>query len=174
MTVREAIARRSSTRGFTPEPLTEEELNAILEAGLQAPTATDRQEIHFTVLHDGDPVLAELEREKNRLYGISPEKKFYYGAPAVVILSGEKDFHWSGIDAGIAVQSMALTAEALGLGSLIIGCVNDALRGEREKEFAEKLRFPENYEFLIAVAVGHKAVTKQPHTYDREARVTEL
>lgn len=106
MTVREAIARRSSTRGFTPEPLTEEELNAILEAGLQAPTATDRQEIHFTVLHDGDPVLAELEREKNRLYGISPEKKFYYGAPAVVILSGEKDFHWSGIDAGIAVQSM--------------------------------------------------------------------
>lgn len=92
----------------------------------------------------------------------------------MVILSGEKDFHWSGIDAGIAVQSMALTAEALGLGSLIIGCVNDALRGEREKEFAEKLRFPENYEFLIAVAVGHKAVTKQPHTYDREARVTEL
>ncbi len=44
------IEKRSSTRGYTEEPLTETELNALLQAGLQAPTAANKQEIHFTVL----------------------------------------------------------------------------------------------------------------------------
>lgn len=174
MTVKEALAGRSSTRGYTAEPLTEGELAALLNAGLQAPTATNRQEIHFTVLSGGDPRLSEIEEEKNRLYGISPEKNFYYDAPTVVLLSGEKEFRWSSVDAGIAVQSMALMAEALGLGSLIIGCIHDALRGAREKEFSRKLAFPENYKFQIAIAFGHKAVAKEPHTYDEGARVTKL
>ena len=174
MTVQNALAGRSSTRGYTAEPLTAEELSALLAAGLQAPTATNRQEIHFTVLKGGDCRLAEIEEEKNRLRGISPEKNFYYDAPTVVLLSGEKGFRWSAIDAGIAVQSMALAAEALGLGSLIIGCIHDALRGAREREFAKMLAFPENYEFEIAIAVGHKAISKEPHTYDEGARVTML
>ena len=76
MTVQQAISRRSSTRGYTADPLTEAELTAILDAGLQAPTATNRQEIHFTVLHGGDPLLAQIEGEKNRLRGITPEKNF--------------------------------------------------------------------------------------------------
>ncbi len=69
---------------------------------------------------------------------------------------------------------MALAAEALGLGSLIIGCIYDALRGEKKDYFAKALRFPEQYEFEIAIAFGHKAVEKDPHTYDAEAQVTHL
>ena len=46
----ETIEKRSSTRGYTPEALSDTELEALLRAGLQAPTATNRQEIHFTVL----------------------------------------------------------------------------------------------------------------------------
>lgn len=41
--VMEVIKKRSSTRGYTSEPLTEEELNALIHAGLQAPTAANRQ-----------------------------------------------------------------------------------------------------------------------------------
>ena len=40
----ETIQERSSTRGYTAEPLTQEELNILLHAGLQAPTAANRQE----------------------------------------------------------------------------------------------------------------------------------
>ena len=59
------IKKRSSTRGYTPEPLTEEELNALLHAGLQAPTAANRQEIHFTVLKGDNPILQELEDDRD-------------------------------------------------------------------------------------------------------------
>lgn len=174
-TAMEAIGKRSSTRGYTNEPLTKAQLEALLHAGLQAPTATNRQEIHFTVLKGDNPILKEIEEEKNRLRGLTgPEHNFYYEAPVVIILSMERNFRWSAVDAGIAVENMALAAESLGLGSLIIGCIRDALLGEKRDYFSGHLRLPENYEFGIAIAVGHKAVAKEPHTYDEEARVTYL
>ena len=174
-TVSEAIEKRSSTRGYTDEPLTKEQIKALIEAGLRAPTAANRQEIHFTVLNGDNPILKEIEDEKNKLRNIiSPEHNFYYEAPTVIILSGDSEFHWSALDAGIAVENMALTAEELGLGNLIIGCIYDALRGDKKQYFSEKLKFPQNYEYEIAIAVGHKNTSKTPHTYEADKQVTYL
>lgn len=171
----EVIEKRSSTRGYTEEPLTNEELTVLIQAGLQAPTAANKQEIHFTVLKGDHPILKEIEEEKNRLRDISaPQHNFYYEAPTIIVLSADKDYKWSPLDAGIAVENIALAAEGLGLGNLIIGCIYDALRGERREYFSGALQFPENYEFEIAIAVGHKATAKEPHTYDAEVQVTYL
>ncbi len=175
MTVTEAITRRCSVRAYKGEPLTDAELNAILEAGLKAPTAANRQELHFTVLKDGDPLLQEIEDEKNRLNnGAAPAANFYYSAPAVVIISGDSSFGWSALDAGIAVENMALAAEELDLGNLIIGCVKAALQGEKKAYFAEKLQFPAGYEYEIAFAVGHWEKRKEPHTYDAAKQISIL
>lgn len=173
--VTDAIRDRSSTRGYTAEPLTEAELDTLLQAGLQSPTATNRQEVHFVVLRGDHPLLGEIEEEKNRQRGLSDlPHNFYYEAPTVILLSAERAFRWSAVDAGIAVQSIALAADSLGLGSLIIGCIYDALHGEKQAYFEKALQFPENHEFQIAIAVGHKAVEKTPHTYDPETHVTRL
>lgn len=171
----EAVKTRSSTRGYTTEPLTETELDSLIQAGLQAPTAANKQEIHFTVLKGEHPILKEIEEEKNRLRGLNEQAhNFYYEAPTVIILSADKDYKWSPLDAGIAVENMALVAEELGLGNLIIGCIYDALRGEKREYFSKALKFPAGYEYEIALAVGHKAVEKAPHTYDADAQVTYL
>lgn len=171
----EAIEKRSSTRGYTEEPLSEVQLNTLIQAGLQAPTAANKQEIHFTVLKGDHPVLKELEEEKNRLRQItSPPHNFYYEAPTVVILSADSSYKWGTLDAGIAVENMALAAEGLGLGNLIIGCILDAMQGEKKEYFADILKFPAGYEYKIAIAFGYKAVTKQPHTYDADSQVTYL
>ena len=173
--VLKAMEKRFSTRGYTEEKLTKEQLDALIRAGLQAPTATNRQEIHITVVEGDHPVLAEIEEEKNLGRGIQdPPHNFYFEAPVVLLLSAEKAFKWSKVDAGIAVENIALAAEGLGLGSLIIGCIRDALTGEKRDYFAEKLKLPEGYDFEIAVAVGHKAVTKEPHEYSVEKNVTFL
>lgn len=170
-----AIEKRSSTRGYTEQKLTKEELNSLILAGLQAPTATNRQEIHITVVDGNNPILAEIENVKNVQRGIkNPEHNFYYEAPVVLLLSAESAFSWSPVDAGIAVENISLAAESLGLGSLIIGCIKDALTGEKRDYFANALRFPEGYDFQIAIAVGHKAVTKEPHEYSEEKNVTYL
>ena len=172
--VLKAIAGRVSTRGYTDEKLTAEELDALLRAGLESPTATNRQEIHFTVVEGGAPILAKIEEEMLGGRAERPEKNFYYGAPTLILLSAEEAFSWGPVDAGIAAQSIALAAESLGLGSLIIGCIKRAMRGEKREAFSKALKLPEGYAFEVAVAVGHKAVTKEPHAYSFEKNVTVL
>ena len=61
--VLKAIEERYSTRGYTAEKLTKEELETLIKAGLQAPTAATKQEIHFTVIDGENPILAEIEQE---------------------------------------------------------------------------------------------------------------
>ncbi len=169
------IEKRSSARAYSAEPLTQAELDTILEAGLMAPTGMNRKEIHFTVVKGDNPVLKELDEEKRRMRGQGEQPhNFYYEAPVLIFLSAETDFKWSRVDAGIAVENMTLAAESLGLGTLIIGCIYDALHGEKQDYFSEKLCIPEGYSFQIALAVGHKTDHKTPHDYDRAEQVTVL
>lgn len=171
--VLKAIEERYSTRGYTEEKLTKEELDSLLKAGLQAPTAANRQEIHISVVDGDNPILAEIEEEKNLLRNLhDPKHNFYFEAPVVLILSGDRAFHWSQVDAGIAVENIALAAEGLGLGSLIIGCVKDALTGSRKEYFDRALKIPEGYDYMIAIAVGHKDASKAPHEYNWEKNVS--
>ncbi len=173
--VLKAMEQRFSTRGYTKEALTRDELDCLVRAGLQAPTAANRQEVHITVVNGGDPVLREIEEEKNKKSGIQdPPHNFYYEAPTVLFLSAEKKFSWGSLDAGIAVENISLAAEGLGLGSLIIGCIKDALSGDKKDYFADALKLPEGYAFEIAIAVGHKAAEKEPHEYSLEKNVTYL
>lgn len=170
----QAIEMRSSTRSYTDEKLTQEELDILIKAGLQAPTAANRQEIFFTVIDGKNPILQEIEDEKNRLNGSAPQTNFYYNAPTVIIISADKAMHWGFHDAGIAVENIALAAEALGLGSVIIGCIEGAMKGEKEAYFNSALKLPENYEYSVAIALGHKAASKEPHTFEAEKQVAYI
>lgn len=175
--VLQAIANRSSTRAYTSEKLTEEEIKLLVKAGLQAPTARNQQEIHISVVEGEHPILKEIDVEKRKLLNTQSDEEtpvFYYDAPTVFFLSADKDFKWSRLDAGISVENIAIAAEALGLGSVIIGIVSDALHGEKKEYFAKALQFPENYEFAIAIAVGHKNTVKAPHEIDVDKNVSYL
>lgn len=175
--VLEAIAKRSSTRAYTTEKLTEEEVEVLVKAGLEAPTARNEQEIHISVVDGEHPVLAEIDEEKRKILNIKEGENvpdFYYHAPTVLMLSGKKDFSWTSVDAGICVENIAIAAEALGLGSVIIGIISGAMQGEKKAHFAKVLQFPDNYEFVVAIAVGHKDVEKEPHEIDVQKNVTYI
>lgn len=170
-----AIKHRSSARAYSKEEVTKEELEMILNAGLQAPTGKNHKEVHFTVVKGDAPFLNELDEEKRKLRGQGEQPhNFYYEAPLLIFLSAERGFKWSTLDSGIAVQNMALAAEELGLGSLIIGCIYDAMHGEKQDYFEKELRLPEGYSFEIALAIGHKMDDKTPHDYEFEKQVTYL
>ena len=159
--VLKAIAQRSSIRAYTAKKLTDTEIKTLITAGLQAPTARNMQEVHFSVVSGDNPVLLEIDKEcKLKYIGKSMDNtvkqtidgfpnNFYYNAPTVLILSADKDFKWSKLDAGIAAQNIALAAQSMGLGSLIIGIIDDAMRGEKNDYFAKALQFPDNYESAL-------------------------
>lgn len=181
-----AIEKRSSTRGYTQEPLTEEEIKTLVTAGLQAPTAANRQEVHFSVVSGDNPILGEIEQEKRRIMAASKDTEeakkaifdnpsnFYYNAPTVIFITNDKNMAFGKIDAGIATENIAIAAEGMGLGSLIIGIIKSAMDGEKKEYFEKALGIPENHEFAVAVALGHKNVEKVPHTYDEAKNVTYI
>lgn len=181
--VLKTIERRSSIRAYANEKLTEEEIKALITAGLQAPTARNMQEVHISVVDGDNPLVEEIEQEKRRviLSSASEEAKksiadnpnnFCYNAPTLFILSVDKDFKWSKVDAGIAAENISLAAESMGLGSLIIGIIDDAMKGDKKDYFAKAFKFPDNFEFAIAVAAGRKSAGKEPHEINFDKSVS--
>ena len=164
----DVMENRSSIRKYTDEPLSEEEIRCIATAGLKAPTATNKQEIHITIVKKDDPVQAMIQKDLNPEAAVN----FYYDAPITFYLSAMDEFGWSDIDAGIAVENMHLAAKALGLGSVILGCMKKAVCGKKKEEYDKLLCIPQGYSYKIAIAVGHADTEKVPHNIDYDRDVT--
>ena len=67
------------------------------------------------------------------------------------------------VTTGIAVENIALAAEGLGVGSVILGLPKPAFKGDRADALRAKLQCPEGYDFVIAIALGYANDTKDPH-----------
>lgn len=167
------ISSRRSHRAYEKTPLTKEQLDALLQAAVESPSAVNRQPWHFTVVRDQALLDAwnravweqMMKRDPDRRSSrfADPDFHVFYHAPTVIVLSGMPDNHYTHIDCGIAVENIALAAESMGLGSVILGMPRDAFLGDRADEFRQALRFPEGWDFVIAIAVGVPADTKGPH-----------
>lgn len=175
MDVLQAITNRRSHRAYKQDQLPEDVLSAILKAGLEAPSARNRQPWHYSVVQDAaliQEVHDEAERNMTAANG-SPRFKdsgfqiFYY-APTVIFIFGEKDFYWSHVDCGIAVENMALAAEGLGVGSVILGLPLPAFQGDKADELRERLGCPEGYDFVVALALGYATDNKEAHDIRKE------
>lgn len=162
------INSRSSIRKFTASLIPEDVCRTLIEAGLRAPTATNRQEIHISVTTGDNPIQQEIQND------LKPDAdvNFYFNAPLVFYLSGDDSFKWSDVDAGIAVENIHLAAAAMGLGSVILGCVKDVLTGEKKAYYDKKLDIQEGYSFRVAIAIGYPDTEKPQHSFDFEKNVT--
>lgn len=142
------IRTRRSVRKFRKEPLPEETLRAILDAGRQAPSGGNCQYNHFLVIRS-EKVLERLNRVAEKLFSamefdantyksiksaILTARKgnycFHYHAPVLVVVANRIG-HGNGMaDAAIALENMMLAAKAVGAGS----CWINQLRWLRDEE----------------------------------------
>ena len=164
----EIINSRSSIRKYADKAVPEDVCKTLVEAGLRAPTAANKQEIHISVTTGANPIQQEIQN------ALKPdaEVNFYYDAPLIFYLSGADDFRWSDVDAGIAVENIHLAAAELGLGSVILGCMRDVLNGERKEYYREKLAIPEGSTYRVAIAIGYPDTEKPQHNFDFEKNVS--
>lgn len=173
--VLKAIFDRRSNRAYSDVQLTEDELKTLIDVALASPTARNTQYWHFSVVQN-QALLEEINDELARLMeanrpqgqrGRFNESGFqvFYHAPTVFFISTpiDSDSAFTEIDAGIASENLAIAAQGMGLGSVILGLPRIALLGEKEAYFNEKLGVPEGYRFSIAVAVGHPTLGKEAH-----------
>ena len=179
MDILQAISDRRSHRAYRTEQLPEEVLSAILRAGLEAPSARNHQPWHYSVVQNAE-LIQTVHDEAAAVMGkggsprfADPDFQMFYHAPTVIFLFGEKEFGWTQVDCGIAVENMALAAEGLGIGSVILGLPKPAFAGNRADELRARLGCPEGYDFVIALALGYATDTKEAHDL-REEKISRI
>lgn len=167
-TVIETIKRRRSIRTFLPKPLAEEDLSAILDAGIHAPSGHNDQPWFFTVIRNkafidymssrAKEVMAESETPWIARMGNS-DRHILYNAPAVIIVSGRRQAYSPLSDCSAAIQNMLLAAESLNIGSVWVGLIDHFFT---RPEDLQKLNLPDSYQPFYAVCLGYKAVESAP------------
>jgi len=164
------IADRYTCRDFADTPLTEEQIKALVEAALAAPSAMNLQPWHVVVVTDKTLIddmdaagMGLLAKGNAATYErmMSRGGKLFYNAPCMIYIAADATVSHA-MDCGIMSQNIALAAHSLGLGSCICGMAGVPL----SEEFIQKLQFHPNYEFSIAVLVGTPKTTKAPHEID--------
>ena len=176
------IAERYSCRDFADTPLTCEQLKALVDAALAAPSAMNRQPWHVIAITnkalideldaEGMSILAAAEDNSGYERIKSRGGKMYYNAPCMIMVASDGSA-FASMDCGILSQNIALAAHALGLGSVICGMAGIPLSGPRGEALKKRLQFPEGYGFGIAVLVGTAKSSKAAHD-PAQAKVTYI
>ena len=177
------LAVRRSCRRYTDEPLEESFLRKILLAANAAPVGSNRTEDICLTVVTGRPVMnafsnAMERRRKDREAVTSITEKVrdervtapgrldpFYGAPAVIFVSHRRQDLQPGIEyANVMSVAMAMHLEAteLGLGSVFIWGVLEAMRMYPEYDRTQLLSLPDGFDPLLGLAVGHPAGTAVP------------
>lgn len=162
------IKERRTTRKFKPEQIKEDELQAIIEAGVYAPSAHNMQSWNFTVIQNSD-LIKELNIEAKEAAKNFPDEmikkmanndKFdgFYGAPTVIIVSGNDNGMMPQVDCAAATENMLIAAESLDIGGCWNGFVSILFNSEKGAEYKNKLSIPEGYTPYYAVLLGYKDV----------------
>lgn len=149
MDVIEAIMTRKSIRHFTGELISDEELDTILRAGFQAPTAHNMQPWEFIVVRDKEKI--------SEIKDFHKYAKMVEDAGSLIVVCGDKNKQENtGLlvsDGSAAIQNMLLAAHGLGLGAVWCGIydIYDYI-----VKFSQVLNLPENILPIGMVVVGNK------------------
>ena len=125
--VMQVIESRRSIRAYKEEQLSKIETEKILNAGLLAPTAANRQSCLIIAVQDQE-LLKQMNEALQKVLAGDPRFghhanetnfSFYFGAPTVFMLFGDASLPgaWAQVDGGITVENMCLAAESLNIGT---------------------------------------------------------
>ena len=146
------IRTRRSYRSYKPEQITDEQLNAVLEAGTYAPTSRGLQS-PFIVAIQNEELKALLAKMNAEIMGVTTNP--YYDAPTYVLVFVPADAPNGIQDASLVLENMMLAAHAQGLGSCWIHREREMFATEEGKDLMKQWGLPEGLVGIGALALGY-------------------
>ena len=164
----DVIMTRTSIRNFTGDPVSREQLETIIKAGMAAPSAMNGQPWRFVVVTDKDKIAS--------VFGSGPRSRMFSTAGAVIVVCGQSttmrkpfgqpdapateqpNMFWYE-DCSAAAENILLAAHALGLGAVWTAGYPAT---ERINPIAEALGIPEKVIPLCIIPVGVPAESPAP------------
>ena len=149
MDVYEAIVGKRDTRSFTSDPVSDEDLHKVLQAGRMAGSAKNQQLNRIVVVNDPD--------DRARLSECGKFADWVPSAAVIFVIVVPKE-GGKAFDIGRMAQNMMVAAHGLGLASCPVTF-------HHEDCVREMLGFPDDHEAPMGVGIGHPA----PPTEKRES-----
>jgi nitroreductase len=155
------IKQRRSIRKYTAQPISDEDVQTLMQAAMAAPSASNLQPWEFVVVRD-----RALCRKLAETHQYS---HMCAGAAAVFVICGqeERSRHWVE-DTSAATQNLLLAAAGLGLGAVWVAVYPHA---DREEYVRQLLGIPGGLRILCLVPAGHPGESKPPRTQYDPTRV---
>lgn len=146
------LKSRRSCRKFDGRPITEEELNAILEAGMYAPTGMGRQSPVMIAVRDKETI-AQLSKMNAAIMGADSDP--FYGAATVIIVLADKTVPTYVYDGSLVMGNLMNAAEAVGVQSCWIHRAKEEFESEEGKALLKKWGITGNYEGIGHCVLGY-------------------
>lgn len=149
-TLQDILTRRSCKK-YKPDMISNEDIKAIVDAGLAAPTGRNRQASIMLVIKDKKQRDA-LSRANARVLGADVDP--FYGAPVVIVVLAKKEVNTYIYDGSVTAENILLAAHALGLGACWIHRAREVFETEEYKALLKSLGIEDEYEGIANCTVG--------------------
>ncbi len=127
---------------FVSEEVAKEDLDTILKAGVNSPSALNAKTWQFNVITDAELIaeLADGEGSKS--------------APVMIIVSVDNSNEMKILDAGLATEAMQVTAQLLGYATKIETAPARTIRNDETGKYAKMLGIGEDKSARAALFIG--------------------
>ena len=136
------LLERRSIRRYDSRPVPDALLDAVLQAGIHAPSGMNTQGVRLVAVRD-QKTRDLLSKLNAAVMGRDGDP--FYGAPCVVIVLADPEIYGGWVEDGaLALGNMMNAAHALGLGSCWIHRARQVFDAPEGKELLRKWGLPED------------------------------
>ncbi|HRS53754.1 MAG TPA: nitroreductase family protein [Bacteroidales bacterium] len=160
----ETILTRRSIRKFKEVIISDDLLEKIIDCGIAAPSARNKQPWHLIVVRKKETLKAIME--------VHPYAKMLENASLAIIICGdtiaEPELHYIPLNCAAVTQNILLAVHALGLAGVWLGVY---ARKDREEGVRKIFKLPEHIIPVSIVAIGLADETPDPIRRIKEGKI---
>ena len=148
------LEERRSCRSYKPDPIPEEILDQILEAGTYAATGMNWQSPIMIAVTD-KKTRDQLSKMNASVFGANNDP--FYGAPVVIVVLADRTRPTYLYDGSLVLGNLMNAAHALGIASCWIHRAKEEFESEEGKAILKQLGIEGDYEGIGHCILGYAA-----------------
>ena len=153
-TAYESLLTRRSIRRYSDQAVTDAELDAVLTAGLDAPSAMNSQGTYLVAVRNPE-IRNQLSKMNAAVMGGQGDP--FYGAPCVIVVLADPNCGIAVEDGSLVLGNLFNAAHAIGLGSCWIHRAREEFETTEGKALLHRWGLPENLVGIGHCILGHAA-----------------
>lgn len=148
----DTLKNRCSTKKYTDRPVSDELLDAVLEAGLYAPSGLNNQKAVMVAVRDKQ-TRDQLSRMNAQVLGSTADP--FYNAPCVIVVLSDPERNTWVEDGSLLMGNLMNAATSLGLGSCWVHRAREMFDCPEGKALLKKWGLPETLRGIGNCLLGY-------------------